>query len=151
MPLLRHRLCRGAPSSTSSKISLGASYIERSSSDGDLRKTGSLLPHIAWFFLAVTLMLLKDPNMCTFWSATIILVRVAFSIACRVLPPWPAMRPIARLGCWFFVWMPTRQDIDDAEQRHRTTTAATKTTTATTTTTTAVTTTTTTAATTTST
>ena len=38
----------------------------------------------------------KAPRMWTFWSATTIRVLVAFSIANFVLPPWPAIRPIAR-------------------------------------------------------
>lgn len=43
-----------------------------------------------------TWMLLNAPRMCTLESATTSRVRVAFSIACFVLPPMPAMRPIAR-------------------------------------------------------
>lgn len=42
------------------------------------------------------LIFVKDPIMCIFVSATTTLVLLAFSIANRVLPSFPAILPIAR-------------------------------------------------------
>ena len=63
-----------------------------------------------------SLMFAKEPRMWTCWSATTILVRVAFSMAKRVFPSCPAMRPIARerwsgvVGGWVGGWVGGKEE-----------------------------------------